>query len=151
MRSCGETRDGTMGGLTRSRHALSYLLMALCVVSGVAGCSASNWLKPVAEVKAITSPNSPTGAMAKDSTVLALRPLAQGVAATTPYGQSGLAIIAGLAGLATAVIQTVGKAQAKSKLNSAASTIKELTPLIPAEKVASISKSSMKTVLEHTT
>lgn len=140
-----------MGGLTRSRHALSYLPMALCVVSGVAGCSASNWSKPVAEVQAITSPNPPTGVMAKDSTVLALRPLAQGVAATTPYGQSGLAILAGLAGLATAVIQTIGKAQAKSKLNSASSAIKELNNLLPPEKVASISKPALRTVLEHTT
>ncbi len=89
--------------------------------------------------------------MAKDRTVLALRPLAQGVAATTPYGQSGLAILAGLAGLATAVIQTIGKAQAKSKLNSASSAIKELNTLVPADKVASISKPVLKTVLEHTT
>jgi hypothetical protein len=89
--------------------------------------------------------------MASDSTVLAVRPLAQGVAAATPWGGSALAIIAGLAGLATAVIQTFQKTKVQSKLNSASSAIKEITPLLPAEKVSALSKSTTRTVLEHTT
>lgn len=148
---CGKTGDGKMRGIKRSWGVVPYLLMAVCVASGIAGCSASRWAKPVAEVQAITSPNPPTGNMAQDSTVLAIRPLAQGVAATTPFGESGLAIIAGLAGLATAVIQTLTKVKTQSKLNAASSAIKEIAPLIAAEKVSAISKTSMKTLLDHTT